>query len=99
MQTEKYIPIDEFCACHDIEIAFIHSLQETGLIEIIPHEEAGFIHEDHLLQLEKIVRLYYELNINLEGIESIAHLLERVNSLQDEIRTLRNRLRFYEPTE
>jgi len=46
--------------------------------------------------LEKFVRFYYELDINLEGIETISHLLERVNALQDELTMLKNRLGIYE---
>ncbi|MFA5329532.1 MAG: chaperone modulator CbpM [Prolixibacteraceae bacterium] len=96
MQTEYLIAVDEFCANHDIEVSFIRSLQETGLIEITTIEDAGFIDFQQLQQLEKYVRFYYELDINLEGIETIRHLLQRVNDLQQEITALRNRLRLYE---
>jgi hypothetical protein len=96
MQTENLIAVDVFCANHNIEISFISSLQQTGLIEITTIKETGFIDAGQLQQLEKFIRLYYELDINLEGIETITHLLKRVNSLQDEIIALRNRLRLYE---
>src|SRR5664280_1814607 len=96
METELLIALDEFCTVHNIEISFIYSLQESGLIEIIKIRDANFIEADHLHQLEKFVRLYYELDINLEGIETINYLLHRINSMQDEITTLRNRLRIYE---
>ena len=79
MQTEYLIAVDEFCANHNIEISFISSLQQTGLIEITTIKETGFIDAEQLQQLEKIVRLYYELDINLEGIETITHLLQRIN--------------------
>ena len=95
MQTEKLTAVDIFCANHNIEISFINSLQQTGLIEITTIKETGFIDSNQLQQLEKIVRFYYELDINLEGIETITHLLQRVSSLQDEIIALRNRLRLY----
>ncbi len=46
----------------------------------------------------RIIRLYYELDINLEGIEAIIHLLQRIDThQQEEIIALRNRLRLYEP--
>jgi hypothetical protein len=96
MQTNYLIAVDEFCANHNIEISFISTLQQNGLIEITTIKETGFIDQDQLLQLEKIVRLYYELDINLEGIETINYLLQRISSMQDEIRTLRNRIQFYE---
>jgi len=96
MQPEYLITVNEFCANHNIEISFISSLQQTGLIEITTIEETGFIDADQLQQLEKFIRLFYDLDINLEGIETITHLLQRINSMQDEIIALTNRLRLYE---
>ncbi len=96
---ENLIPADEFCANHNIEISFIRTLQETGLIEITTIEETGYINASQLYELERIVRLHYELDINLEGIETINHLLQRINNMQDEITALRNRLRLYETIE
>jgi hypothetical protein len=96
METDNLIAVDEFCSSHDIEIAFISSLRETGLIEITRIEEAEFLDAEQLRELEKYIRFYYELNINLEGIDSIRHLLRRVNEMRDEIIMLRNRLILYE---
>ena len=99
MNKRNMIPADEFCSCHNIEISFLSSLQEAGLIEITTIKETEYIPESQLNELEKIVRLYYELDINLEGIETINHLLHRISSMQDEIIALRNRLRIYETNE
>jgi len=96
METEYLIAIEEFCTSHNIEISFISSLQQSGLIEITTKQESSFIEADQLKQLEKYVRLHYEMDINLEGIETINYLLQRIGSMQDEIRILRNRLRLYE---
>ncbi len=96
MQKENLIAIDEFCASHSIEISFISSLHQTGLIKIITIEETKFIDVSQLQQIEKFIRFYYELDINMEGIETINHLLQRINSMQNEIVALRNRLNLYE---
>jgi hypothetical protein len=96
METEYLIALDEFCSSHNIEISFVTSLQESGLIEITTIKKTGFIEANQLQQLERFVRLYYELDINLEGIETINYLLQRIGSMQDEIITLRNKLRIYE---
>jgi len=94
---EKYlVAIDELCASHKIEIAFISSLHESGLIELTTIRESEFIEVEQLQKLEKFIRLYYELDINLEGIETINYLLQRIDSMNDEIRHLRNTLRLYE---
>jgi hypothetical protein len=99
MQTDYLIAVDKFCANHNIEISFISSLKQNGLIEITTIKEAEYIDPDQLLQLEKIVRLYYELDINLEGIETINYLLQRIETLQNENVILRNKLRLYELSE
>ena len=97
MQTAQLIPINTFCIHHEVDIAFVHSLQRFGLIETITIEETIFIQEEKVSELEKLVRLYQELGINLEGIDVISHLLERVKLMQEELISLRNRLGLYEP--
>jgi len=96
MQTKYLIAVADFCASHNIESSFISSLQQTGLIEITTIEESGFIDADQLLELERYVRFYYELDINLEGIETVSYLLHKINGLQSEMTMLTNRLRLYE---
>ena len=95
MQTEEMIVVNEFCIHHNIDISFINSLQQSGLIEITQTEEKLYVHESQLPHLEKMVRLYYEMDINLEGIETITYLLSRMNQMQQEIAQLKNRLDMY----
>jgi hypothetical protein len=99
MDTKYMVAISEFCTNHNIEISFISALRESGLIEITTVKEEEFIEIDQLRQVEKFIRLYYDLDINLEGIETISYLLQRMNSMDDEIRYLRNKLRLYENAE
>lgn len=89
MET-KLIAMEECCTIYNIEFTFIESLGELGLIEIVPQEDKRFLQEDQLKDLERMIRLHYELDINMAGIDAISHLLKRINSLQDEIRLLRN---------
>ena len=96
METTYLIAIDDFCAKRDIEISFVNSLQQSGLIELTVQNESLFIQQEQLPLLEKIVCFHYDLDINIEGIEAIAHLLEQVDEMKDEIHALKNRLRFYE---
>jgi len=57
-----------------------------------------FFDTEQLQQLEKSICLHYELNINIEDIDSLSHLLQKIEYLQDEILNLKNKLRFYEAT-
>jgi len=99
MNKRNLIPAIEFCVSHDIEISFINTLEKAGLIEIIKVKETEYIYETQLPELEKIIRFYYDLDINLEGIETVNYLLQRVTELQEEINILKNRLRLYEGSE
>lgn len=96
MKTGELISTDVFCDHYNVEISFIRELQRSGLIDITTFNDASFIHIDQLQQLEKIVRLYYDLDINLEGIETITYLLRRIDEMQNEIINLTNKLRLYE---
>lgn len=96
METKYLIALNDFCASHNIELSFVRSLHQTGLIRISNESESGYIEAGQLCRLEKFIRFYYELDINLEGIETISHLLERITNQQGEIEALKNQLRFYE---
>ena len=96
MKTQEYIPIDFFCKQHGVEIAFISSLQDFGLIEVRRIEEAECIPLSQIAEAERLVRLYGDLEINIEGIDVAIHLLQRINNMQAEIQLLKNRLRLYE---
>lgn len=97
MQTKYLITVEEFCNYSNVDISFINSLVKNGLIEIKTIRKEEFIDPGQLQQLEKCIHFYYELDINLEGIETIMHLLRRINMMHNEIIQLRNRLRTYEP--
>jgi len=90
------IMLDEFCASHQVEVSFIHSLEETGLIETVAVNQALYIASDDLPKLEQITRLHQDLNINPEGIDAVNHLLRHIEEMKQEIVQLRNRIRFYE---
>ncbi|MEO6288462.1 MAG: chaperone modulator CbpM [Ginsengibacter sp.] len=92
MKTEDLIPAKDFCLYHNIEYSFISSLQNSGLINVTSVKRSTFIHIDDVRKLEKFVRLHYELDINLEGIETINHLLEKIEDMQQEIVRLKNKI-------
>lgn len=96
MQTQNMIVAAEFCQHQQIEFSFIQALHDSGLIEIFIEEENWLIPEDQLRQLEKFSQLYYEMDINLAGIETIHHLLQQIDNMQQEVVSLKNRLKMYE---
>lgn len=99
MATQQLVSIAVFCQHQGVELTFVHALHERGLITVIAESEQQFVAEDALPRLEQFARMHYDLDINLEGIEAISHLLERMERMQDDVRALRERLRLYEGTD
>ena len=96
MATKDLIPSDDFCAYHQVEQTFIQSLQEEGLLHISIVNKKTFIPTDELPKLEKMIHLYRDLDINIAGLASVHHLLQKLNDMETELWMLRNRLRLYE---
>jgi len=91
MQKEGLIAVSEFCESHRLEISFIQLLNEYGLIETTTVEQSTFIYDRELPKLEQIAWLH-SLDINLEGIETITHLLQLMERMHHEIIRLKNKL-------
>ena len=96
MEQTDMIVLNEFCTNHEVDISFVRTLEEYGLIETIIVNETLCIQENKLPKLEQIVRLHQELNINSEGIDAVINLLTRIENMQNEIIELRNKLNFHE---
>lgn len=94
MKQQDLIPATDFCQYHNIEYSFISSLEESGLISIQSVEHSTFIPIDEMQKLEKFIRLHYDLDINVEGIETINHLLKKIEEMQEEIMNLKNKTSF-----
>ncbi|SEI86618.1 MerR HTH family regulatory protein [Cyclobacterium xiamenense] len=96
---ESLIPLDQFCISCGIEVSFVHSLSKEGLCELVVREESTYIVPEHLAQLERLARLHYEMEINLEGLHAIVHLQEKITDLEEEVRNLRRKLRRHQSPE
>ena len=96
MNTQDYILIQQFCSHYNVPVSFINALKEFELIDIIPINNELYIDKTLIKDVEKLIRLHYDLDINLEGIHAITNLLKHVEDLQNEIVGLNNRLNFYE---
>lgn len=96
MKEQQLIPTDTLCSHYNIEITFVDTLHQMGLIQIEVVEQKHFIHHDQISVLEKIIRLHQELHLNLEGIDVVFNLLEKEKELRNELIVLKNRLRLYE---
>ncbi|MEL1254804.1 chaperone modulator CbpM [Flavobacterium sp. DGU38] len=99
MNSKNLIQIKQFCLYHEIENTFITELNNYGLVEIIIQDEDEYLEPEQLPVIEKMIRLHYDLKINLEGIDAIAHLLNKIEVLQQNLNTAKNKLRLFEQNE
>jgi chaperone modulatory protein CbpM len=93
MNTDNLIRIEYFCEQYNVELTFINSLQEFGLINVMVVEDSKYLSHDDLKEIEKLIRLHYELGINMEGIDVISNLLNQIADLQQELTVARNKIR------
>jgi hypothetical protein len=96
MEKTNLILIEQFCTNHNIEFSFIDSLKQFGLVQVIIIDEQQYLPHEQLSDVERMMRLHYDLDINMEGIDAISGLLQRVNELQRQLISAQNKLRFYE---
>ncbi|ATP55822.1 hypothetical protein CPT03_04735 [Pedobacter ginsengisoli] len=95
METEL-ITITEYCFKYDIEPEFIVSLEDSGIISLITVESEKCIHIKQFGELDRYIHLHYDLQINIEGIDAIRHLLEKVDAMQQEIKELKSQLHLHQ---
>jgi hypothetical protein len=96
MERQDLISADEICSHYQVEWSFIRELGEHDLIEINIVEQTEFIPAERLSDLERFIRLHHELEINLEGLEAVDHLLKQMEAMENRIRLLENKLQAYE---
>jgi len=96
MNTKNFIPLDKLCTHYKVEMSFFNNLKDIGLIEIKTIEHSQYIHQNEIYDIEKIVRMYHELEVNIEGIDVVLNLLQKIEALQNELISVKNRLRLYE---
>jgi chaperone modulatory protein CbpM len=96
MSDDEIISFEMFCSYYNVEQSFLETLESHGLISVSFRENQRFILKEELAELEKFSRLYYDLNINVPGIDALNHMLEKMKQLEKEAENLRARLRIYE---
>ena len=92
METANLVLIEHLCSNCGIDFSFVKSLNDTGIIEIIAIDDKKYISNEQLKDIERAIHFYYELNINIEGIDVIHNLLNQIKDLQEELRVTKNKL-------
>lgn len=96
MNTENLILLKNLCSNYQVELSFFIHLSEIGLIEIEIIEESPYIREDQIKDIERMIRMHHELEVNPEGIDVVFNLLQKIDHLQKDLNSIKNRLKLYE---
>ncbi len=94
--TKQLISIHKICESYQIPDSFFEELRQFDLVPMEIQSGELMIDSSNLPQIEKILRLHFDLNINLEGIDVIIGLLQQIEDLKSEITVLKERLKLYE---
>ncbi len=92
----KTISVQQFCIHYDVPQSFIESLSNFELIELVELDAHKHIPLKEINHIEKLMRMHYDLQVNFEGLDIINNMINQINSLQTEVRLLKNKLEFYE---
>lgn len=95
MKTSNLVRIDQVITHYHVDASFIQSLNELGHVALIVERDESYVLEEQLKSLESLIFFHTDLEINVEGIDAIAHLLRKIENLQDELLVAKNKLRLY----
>ncbi len=89
---QDLILLSEYCDNSRVELEFVLLLEDEGLIETQIYDNAKYLQSSQLKDLETFSRLHYDLSINIEGIDVINNLLNKVRKMEWELSVLRRQL-------
>lgn len=75
---------EELVKVYNIEITFFDALEDSGLLKTETEDNVSYLSYDDLQIFERLSNLYYDLEVNLPGLEIIHHLHAKMEVLKDE---------------
>ncbi|MDE0535237.1 chaperone modulator CbpM [Tenacibaculum sp. L6] len=96
MGNKELISIQKVIVHHNLDEQFIESIESFQLIEFVVKDTDKYVYVEQLPTLEKIIRLYYDLEVNMQGIDVINNMLDRMDMMRKTIQQLENKLKLYE---
>ena len=95
MNRNELVALKMLCTHYEVDMSFFSRLHELDLIEIHTREQVDYVHRDKVGEIERMIRLHVELDINHEGIDTIFNLLDKIDRLESEVISMKNKLRRY----
>lgn len=95
MNLENHIPISDLCDHYQVEQSFFMQIHDCDLIHLETIEKVQYIDIEKINDVEKMVRLYHELQVHEENIDIVFNLIQKIESLQDELKAAQRRLKHF----
>lgn len=83
---------EDLVKIYNIEITFFDELVDYGLLRVETENNIRYLMYEDLPTLERYTNWYYDLEINLPGVEVIQDMLKKMEGLQQKNRELMNKL-------
>ena len=83
---------EELIKIYNIEITFFGELVDNGLLNVQVEDNISYLLYDDLPTFEKFTNWYYDLEINLPGLEVIHDMLKKMQDLSARNRELLGKL-------
>ncbi|NOQ75280.1 MAG: hypothetical protein GQ574_24930 [Crocinitomix sp.] len=96
MEKPDFIAIVDLTVVYEVKLDFFNAIIEHELVTVYEIEGAVCIDSVDIGKLEQIIRLTNELKINLEGVDVILNLLDRIELMKEELIDTKHKLRFLE---
>lgn len=96
MEDKNYILLEHFCQHTSIADSFLKELIAFDLITHKQMQNNFYILEDEITEIERMLRLHDDLGVNMEGLDVIKEMLNRMQQMEEEMNYLKKRLRLYE---
>ena len=96
MSNNELISIQKISIHHHLDEQFIESIESFQLVEFVEKDSDKYVYVEQLPTLEKIIRLYYDLEVNMQGIDVINNMLNKMDAMHKNIQQLQNKLKLYE---
>ena len=82
---KKYITIKELAKFHELDEGYIMEFIHYGIIPVQEKKTILQVHLDDVEELERAIRLNKDLEVNMQGVEIICRLRNRLVELQERL--------------
>lgn len=82
MNHSEYIRIEEFCGFHEIELSFLHDLEQMGIVELFNIKDNLCISHEVVYKVERLIRLQRSFDLRNKDLDLIDTLLSKIDDLE-----------------